>query len=184
MKAKTFFSTNNWTSPQSLSSFGIIIANEKRVKILGLEEFNFCNALNNVRFKDYHLAYIPAFSTCSRNSIEKLELFASNNGQVYHYATLFDIVQINNEVDEIRTILKEEGFVDFVLNNKEFKAEFGDLYEKAINKWEECFHSNNITGKGTEKRFVVNTLYKKIIWNNPFVKVNWNNLKHANNLYT
>lgn len=185
MKAKTFFSTNNWTAPQSLSSFGIHISNDKSLKILGLEEFNFCDKLKQVSFMDFHLAYIPAFSTCSRQPIEKLELFASNMGEVYHYATLQDVVQVNYEdIGEIRTILTNEGFLDFVIENKEFKLEFGDLFEEALCKWKECFNSNNITNKGTEKRFVVNTLYKKIIWNNPFVKVNWNNLKRANNLYT
>ena len=75
MKAKTYQSDNNFTVPKSLSNFGIPIRLKGHVKYLGLEEFNFCKILRDFKFNNYYLAYIPCYSTCSRPTLDKLDLF-------------------------------------------------------------------------------------------------------------
>lgn len=77
MKAKTYQSTNDFTAPQSISTFGIPIRVNSDLKYLGLEEFNFCEILRDFKFNNYHLAYIPCYSTCGRPTLDKLHLFFS-----------------------------------------------------------------------------------------------------------
>ena len=186
MKAKTYKSTNNFTTPQSLSDFGIEVSNGKETKYLGLEEFNFCQTLLHFKFqKKKHVAYIPCFSSKIQSNVDKLELFyLESKGVTYHYATLYGVEQINNnQVSQIRKDLLDAGLVNLVENSQDFYLNYGDLFNTALKIWKHYFRSNTIVANRGIDRFVVNVFYDKIEFHKPKNKKNWANLKRASVLY-
>lgn len=189
MKAKTYKSTNHWTAPQSLSTFGIPISNKLHKKYLGLEEFNFCKILEKFRFENKAVAFIPCFNTKVRNPVQKLELFyhVGNGGGIRHYATMFEVEQIDEkdstQIDRLRAALQKVGFTDYVRGSSDFQLNYGDLFFPAVKTWNEYFKSNKIIAKKTEKRFVVNVFYKSIVFHALERNVNWQNFNYASRLY-
>ncbi len=114
MRAKTFASNNGWTSPVSLSTFGIPIPQQNPKKHLGLEEFNFIKIM-----KDRKLAYIPCFSSSRAGSFD-IDLFYLNdvNHTTYHYATLKGVRSIQkNEIAGLRQDLITAGLPQWVAND-------------------------------------------------------------------
>ncbi len=185
MKAKTYKSTNNFTAPQSLSGFGIKVTNGKHTKYLGHEEFNFCQILNDFSFKHNKVAFVPCFSTSSRNPIDKLDLFYLDTpGITLHYATLFGVSQIQEtDVDALRKELIVAGLPDYVQNSQDFRANYGVLFNPAIEIWNKCFDTDVIIARGTDDRFILNTFYEKIVVHNPKKRVDWAHLKKARPMY-
>ncbi len=190
MRAKTYFSTNNWSSPQSLSTFGIPIKKGKTIKYLGLEEFNFSNKVTSIQFENSFLAYIPCFSTKIRPYIDELDLFfSSGHNSTSHYATLKGVRQIttgpekSSQLELIRRQLKNENFLNWVNTNQDFQNNYGDLFNEAYNIYKQNFEANNIIANGHSNRFIFNVLYDKIIFHEPEITVNWSNLKHASKLF-
>lgn len=186
--AKTYQSTNGWSAPQSLSTFGIPISNTiQPVKHLGLEEFNFTNILRKEK-----LAYVPHFSSLNAEKnnhiiykIIKLFYFDRVTHCSYHYANLYNVQRIHEDIQELRNRLTEIGLDQFVINNYDFQNNYGNiLYPIAINKWLECFNANNITANGVEQRFILNVKYEKLeIFDSPIARDEWNDFNFASNLY-
>ena len=185
MKAKTYKSTNGWTSPQSLSTFGIPVIKKHELKHLGLEEFNFCKILRDFKFNNYHLAYIPCYSTCLRPNLDKLDLFFSaGNGVTIHYATLFDVEQLSiEEISELRFSLLAARFPNFVENSPDFQNNYQNLFEPALAIWKNNFNQDNILARGHNPRFVLNVKYKSIQFHSIENRVPWSNFKHARALH-
>jgi hypothetical protein len=187
MKAKTYRSTNNWTAPQSLSTFGIPIIGKRNSKFLGLEEFNFSQKVTGIKFENKKLAYIPCFSEKVRPNLSELELFYSaGNNVTMHYATLYGVQQIENtevRIDEIRKKLNQENFISWLENNQEFNENYVGLFETAISAYRNFFESKRVIAKGHENRFVFNVLYDQVIFHHPEIQVPWANLKRARHLY-
>lgn len=185
MKAKTYKSTNNWIAPQSLSTFGIPVTSKNNTLFLGLEEFNFSTILKAFVYEGRKVAYIPAFSTCLRSPIDKLDLFYHDgNGITLHYATIYEVEQIQpNEVPNLRKLLTAAGFPGFVANSRDFQANYGALFLPALKIWNRNFNHNNILAPGHDPRFVVNVKYKSIDIKNPHRNMNWVNMKRARALY-
>ncbi len=186
MKAKTYKSTNGWTAPQSLSTFGIPVSNKHDIKYLGLEEFNFCKVLADFTFQTKHVAFIPSYSCCPRPFIEKLNLFHSNGrGLTVHYATLYDVEQLNiSEIDALRSSLIASGFPNFVETNFDFQNNYQNLFQPALKIWQKNFNTNNIISPAHNPRFVLNIKFNSIeIFSQP-KQVDWSNLKRARILYT
>jgi hypothetical protein len=184
MKAKTYKSTNNWIAPQSLSKFGIPVVNKTELKHLGLEEFNFCKILTKFKFENKYVAYIPCYSTCKRPFIDKLDLFFyDGNGITIHYATLFDVEQLTDEISELRNSLLDAGFPNFVETCTDFQNNYKNLFEPTLAIWKINFNQDNILAKGHEPRFVVNVKYTYIQFHSPTNIVPWSNLKRARALY-
>jgi hypothetical protein len=186
MKAKTYKSTNGWSSPQSLSKFGVPISGENKIAYLGLEEFNFCEILSNFTLNEFCFAFIPSYSTCKRPFIEELHLFYSDGyGQTRHYATLYEVEQLTcgSEIESLRDKLIKVGFDKFVQTSTSFKRNYGDLHLEALKVWNNNFESNTIISTNHNLRFVLNVKYKKVIHQKPPLIVNWANLKRARSLY-
>lgn len=186
MKSKTYYCTNNWSAPQSLSTFGIPIQNDESKKILGLEEFNFSKKVTSIQFENSFLAYIPSFSTKIRPYIDQLDLFCrSGRNETIHYATLLDVRQITrtDEVIQIRKLLENENFLNWVENNRDFQNNYGDLFNEALKVYKQFYYSNNIHAKGNSNRFIFNVLYENKIIHEPAISVNWSNLMFASRLY-
>jgi len=185
MKAKTYRSSNNWSAPQSLSSFGIPIGQKRNIKFLGLEEFNFSNKLSEIKFENKSLAYIPCFSQTNRPYLNHLDLFYSaGNNVTYHYATLYGVQQIDKDIiGEIRKRLNQENFLEWVENNQEFINNYGDIFRSAFQVYIQNFHVGNVIAQGHNTRFVFNVLYDKVIFHNPEIQVPWANLTRAKHLY-
>jgi hypothetical protein len=185
MKAKTYKSTNNFTAPQSLSKFGIVVAIENKTKYLGLEEFNFCPIIRNFKFKSKNMAFVPCFSTTNRNPIDKLDLFYLDApGVIIHYATLYGVSQVQeSDIQAIRNALIQAKLPDFVKNSQDFQVNYSVVFNSALKIWNNCFDSNIISGKGTSERFILNTFYEKIEFHNPKNIVYWSNLQRARLLY-
>jgi hypothetical protein len=179
-KAKTYYSTNGWTSPQSLSQFGIPIIRKNEIRHLGLEEFNFTPLL-----KKNKLAFIPAFSKIRAEVIDELFLFYCNNGCTFHYATMYDVSQIQNNPQVINLIRQNElsHLPNLVSNDIQFQQNYGNLFQQAMQIWNQNYNSNNIIAEGVNPRFVVNVQYEKLLIHNPLRQVPWNNLKRANCLF-
>lgn len=189
MKAKTYKSTNRWTAPQAHSTFGIPITSKLVTKYLGLEEFNFCKILENFRFENKSVAFIPCFSTKVRNPVKKLEMFyhVGNGGGTLHYATMYEVEQIDekdhHQIERLRIALRKAGLPDYVANSNEFQANYGDLFLSAVKIWNVYFNSNKIIAAKKEKRFVVNVCFKSIEFHSPEQNVNWQRLNFASKLY-
>ncbi len=186
MKAKTYKSSNGWSSPQSLSYFGIPISKEKQKAYLGLEEFNFCAVLSNFTLNEFRYAFIPSYSTCKRPFIKELKLFYSDGkGKTFHYATLCEVYQLkeDSEILTLRDKLKEVGFDKFVENSPNFILNYGVLHAEALKVWKRNFSCNTIIAKGHFPRFVLNVRFKSIVQHDPPLIVNWGNLKRARALY-
>jgi hypothetical protein len=185
MKAKTYQSDNNFTAPQSISTFGISIRLRGDLKHLGLEEFNFCKTLRDFKFNNYHLAYIPCYSTCLRPNLDKLDLFFSaGNSIAIHYATLFDVEQLTDEeISELRDSLLAAGFPNFVENSPDFQNNYQNLFEPALAIWKNNFNQDNILARGHNPRFVLNVKYKSIQFHSMGNIVPWANFKRARALY-
>jgi len=186
MIAKTYKSTNNFTSPESLSNFGIPVIDGREIKYLGLEEFNFCPILQNYTFQDKNVAFIPCFSSNRDNIfIEELHLFYLEAPHVtIHYATLFGVSQIHHtDVPTIRQELIEIGFQNHVHNSVPFQNVYGPLFNQAIQIWDNYFDSNNTIANGNDLRFVLNTFYERIEFHHPNNFVEWAHLKFARPLY-
>ena len=185
MKAKTYKSTNFWTAPQSLNTFGIPVISKKRTLHLGLEEFNFCSILTEFKHEGKKVAYIPAFSTCIRVPIDKLELFYHDgNGITLFYATMYDVEQIDiKEIPLLRMNLIAKGFSDFVADSLDFQINYAGLFPSALKIWNVNFMQNNIIAPGHDPRFVLNVKYKSIEFHSPLRIVNWTNFKRARALY-
>jgi hypothetical protein len=185
MKAKTYKSTNDFTAPQSISTFGIPIRVKSDLKYLGLEEFNFCKILNDFKFNNYHLAYIPCYSTCRRPTLDKLDLFFSaGNGITIHYATLFDVEQLSvKEICKLRESLLASGFPNFVENSPDFQNNYQNLFEHALAIWKNNFNQDNILASGHDPRFILNVKYKSIQFYSMDNIVPWANFKRARALY-
>ncbi|RDB03840.1 hypothetical protein [Runella aurantiaca] len=180
MRAKTYRSTNGWTAPQSLSTFGIPVTNGKKTKYLGLEEFNFTEI-----YKKHKLAFIPAFSIERDAVIPIVKLFYSVPGATFHYATLENVRQIPQNPLIIQAIRDNQlaDMVDFVENNAAFKQNYGILFNPAVDIWNNCFASNVIIADGVDTRFVVNVYYEKLYSIQPHNNVEWTNLKRVRSLY-
>jgi hypothetical protein len=187
MKAKTYQSTNNWSAPQSLSTFGIPIIGNRITKYLGLEEFNFSQKVMGIEFENKKLAYIPSFSEKVRPDQTELDLFYSaGNNVTMHYATLYGVQQIENikgRIEEIRKILNQENFISWVKNNQEFNESYGGLFDSACDEYEKFFNVNRVIASGHEDRFVFNVFYEKVFFHNPETQVPWANYKRARHLY-
>lgn len=185
MKAKTYRSTNNFTAPQSISTFGIPIRLRGDLKHLGLEEFNFCKTLRDFKFNNYALAYIPCYSTCLRPNLDKLDLFFSaGNSITIHYATLFDVEQITDKkISELRDSLLAAGFPNFVENSPDFQNNYQNLFESAFTIWKNNFNQDNILARGHDPRFILNVKYKSIQFHSIDNRVPWANFKRARALY-
>jgi len=185
MKAKTYQSDNNFTVPQSISTFGIPIRVKSNLKYLGLEEFNFCKILNDFKFNNYHLAYIPCYSTCLRPNLDKLDLFFSaGNSLTIHYATLFDVEQLTDkEISELRDSLLAAGFPNFVENSLDFQNNYQNFFEPALTLWRINFNQDNILAKGHDPRFILNVKYKSVQFHSLDNTVPWANFKRARALY-
>ena len=185
MKAKTYQSDNNFTAPQSISTFGIPIRLRGDLKHLGLEEFNFCKILRDFKFNNYNLAYIPCYSTCLRHNLDKLDLFFSaGNGVTIHYATLFDVEQLSiEEISELRFSLLAARFPNFVENSPDFQNNYQNLFEPALAIWKNNFNQDNILARGHDPRFVLNVKYKSIQFHSIVNSVPWSNFKRARALY-
>ena len=185
MKAKTYKSTNNWTAPQSLSTFGIPVINKHDIKYLGLEEFNFCKILKSFKFDKKQVAYIPSFSTCNRPFIKKIDLFYLNaKGITIHYATLFDVEQLTTkEIPNLRNLLIASHFPKFVQTNPDFQNNYKNLFQPALKVWMKNFKNNTIISTGHNTRFVLNIKYKSIKFHRLSNQVAWSNLKRARALY-
>ena len=185
MKAKTYQSTNNFTVPQLISTFGIPIRVKSNLKYLGLEEFNFCKTLRDFKFNNCHLAYIPCYSTCLRPNLDKLDLFFSaGNGVTIHYATLFDVEQLSiEEISELRFSLLAARFPNFVENSPDFQNNYQNLFEPALAIWKNNFNQDNILARGHDPRFVLNVKYKSIQFHSIVNSVPWSNFKRARALY-
>ena len=187
MKAKTYQSTNNWSAPQSLSTFGIPIRGNRNIKYLGLEEFNFSKKLTGIKFENKNLAYIPCFSETIRPNLTQLDLFYSAGDNVtIHYATLYGVQQIANDIyqiNKIRNTLNEEHFIEWVANNQEFQNNYAELFGLTIEVYRRNFRSNHVIAEGHDDRFIFNVLYDKVIFHNPEIQVPWANLKRARHLY-
>lgn len=187
MKAKTYQSNNNFTAPQSLSTFGIPIRLKRNIKYLGLEEFNFSKKLTEIKFENKNLAYIPCFSETIRPNLTQLDLFYSaGNNVTIHYATLYGVQQIANDISQINQIrqrLNEELFMEWVANNQEFQNNYAELFGLTIEVYRQNFRSNHVIAEGHDDRFVFNILYDKVIFHNPEILVPWANLKRARHLY-
>jgi hypothetical protein len=187
MKAKTYQSTNNWSAPQSLSTFGIPIIGYRNTKYLGLEELNFSQKVMGIEFENKKLAYIPSFSEKVRPHQPELDLFYSAGSNVtMHYATLYGVQQIeNNEerIEEIRKILNQENFISWVRHNQEFNDSYVELFDSACDEYEKLFNVNRVIADGHEDRFVFNVFYEKVNFHNPEIQVPWANLKRARHLY-
>jgi hypothetical protein len=186
MKSKTYHNTNNWSAPQSLSTFGIPIQNNESKKFLGLEEFNFSKKVTSIQFENSFLAYVPSFSTKIRPYIDELELFYSpGHNLTFHYATLFGVRQINgtDEVIQIRKLLENENFLNWVENNRDFQNNYGMLFNEAYKVYKQNYYSNNIHADGHSNRFIFNALYKNVFFHAPEIFSNWSNLKRASTLY-
>jgi hypothetical protein len=186
MKAKTYKSANGWSSPQSLSTFGIPISGGNQKAYLGLEEFNFCEVLSNFMLNDFRFAFIPSYSTCKRPFIQELKLFYSDGkGKTLHYATLSEVYQLfdESEILTLRDKLKEVGFDKFVENSPNFILNYGVLHAESLKVWNGNFSCNNILTKGHFPRFVLNVRFKSIVQHDPPLIVNWENLKRSSELY-
>ncbi len=185
MKAKTYKSNNNFTAPESLSNFGIRISNGRENKFLGLEEFNFCSILQEFRNDKRCVAYIPCFSSIEQPSRDKIDLYyLKDPGVTIHYATLINVTQIDRaQVPEIRKKLIANGFVDHVETSTIFKQNYGQLFQLALKTWNSNFESNNIKAKMGIDRFVVNTLYEKVIFHDKKNIKDWSNFKRASILW-
>ncbi|MCL6102393.1 MAG: hypothetical protein M1292_07875 [Bacteroidetes bacterium] len=180
MRAKTFASNNGWTSPVSLSTFGIPIPQQNPKKHLGLEEFNFIKIM-----KDRKLAYIPCFSSSRAGSFD-IDLFYLNdvNHTTYHYATLKGVRSIQkNEIAGLRQDLITAGLPQWVANDARFQDNYGpELFPIALEKWNLLFNCNNIIANRTDDRFILNVRYEELIQEEA-VRVGWNNLHFASRLY-
>lgn len=172
----------NFNGPTNLSSFGIHVAPKF---YLGLEEFNFCRIL-----LEHKVAYVPAFSyNQARFDGQVLHLYYLNkyDGCTYHYATMYGVKRIPDDVDQvikIRKRLQTAGIVDYVFDNETFRQVYGEHFQAAFNIWEKLFLSqNNITASNTDPRFTFNITYDKIDILKEPIRTNWNNFKRANNLY-
>ena len=186
MRAKTYKSTNGWSSPQSLSKFGIPISGENKMAYLGLEEFNFCEILSNFTLNEFRFAFVPSYSTCKRPFIEELHLFYSDGyGQTRHYATLYEVEQLTcgAEIESLRDKLIKVGFDKYVQTSTSFIRNYGDLHPEPLEVWNNNFQCNNILAKAYSPRFVLNVKFKSIIHHDPPLVVSWGNLKHARALY-
>lgn len=187
MRAKTYRSTNNWSAPQSLSTFGIPIGEKRDNKYLGLEEFNFSKKLTGIKFENKNLAYIPCFSEKVRPNLTQLDLFYSaGNNVTIHYATLYGVQQITNyeaQIIQIREKLNQNNFLQWVENNQEFINNYAELSGLAIEVYRQNFRSNHVIAEGHDNRFVFNILYDKIIFHDPEIQVPWANFKRARHLY-
>jgi hypothetical protein len=185
MRAKTYRSTNNWTSPQSLSTFGVPIRLKRDIKHLGLEEFNFCDKLNDFNFQNKRLAYVPCFSKCERPNISQLDLFFSaGNNVTLHYATLHGVQQISDhQIKEIRNSLNQIGYINWIEHSQDFQNNYEGLFGPAFQVYIQNFHADNVIAQGHDQRFVFNVLYDKIEFITPMAIVPWANLKRARHLY-
>lgn len=187
MKAKTYKSTNNFNAPQSLSNFGIEIYNANKRKYLGLEEFNFCPILLDFKFENQHVAYIPCFSSKLRPSIDQLKLFYRERpGVTIHYATLFNVSQIEQDksrIQNLRKSLEIAGLSSHVENSLDFQRNYESLFESALATWKQNFGSDAIIAKRTKNRFIVNTFYESIEFHEAGNIVDWSNLKRASVLF-
>ena len=180
MRAKTFASNNGWTSPASLSKFGIPIPQNNQRKSLGLEEFNFVDIL-----RERKLAYLPCFSS-GKDGIYNIDLFYldNNDHHTYHYATLIGVQAIKEvNITNLREDLNLAGLPNMVAQDVVFQTNYGaPLFQIALKKWNELFNCNNIIAEKVSNRFIVNVTYQELIQVGR-VSVNWNNLKFANRLY-
>ena len=181
LKAKTYYSTNGWTSPQSLSNFGIPIIGTNEIMYLGLEEFNFTPLLLKNK-----LAFIPAFSKLRTGLIDELSLFYSNRGCTFHYATMYKVSQIQSNPQVINSIRQNRlaELPTIVESNLQFQQKYGNLFQPAFQIWKQYYNSNNIIANGILPRFVVNVEYEKFVIKNPITQVPWNNLKRAKCLFS
>ena len=188
MIAKTYKSSNNFTAPESLSNFGIEISNANQTKFLGLEEFNFCSILSDFKFENQHVAYIPCFSSKLHPPIDQLKLFyLKSPGLTIHYATLFNVSQIeqgNSLIQNLRKSLEIAGLPSYVENSLEFQLNYGSLFEPAFATWKQNFGFDAIIAERTTNRFVVNTFYESIEFHDSDNIVNWSNLKRAGVLFS
>jgi hypothetical protein len=153
---------------------------------LGLEEFNFCEILSNFTLNEFRFAFIPSYSTCERPFIAELHLFYSDvYGQTRHYATLYQVEQLNcgAEIKSLRHKLEDVGFDKFVQTSTSFIHNYGDLGSEALKVWNNNFQCDNILAKAHSPRFVLNVRFKSIIHHDPPLVVSWGNLKHARALY-
>jgi hypothetical protein len=187
MRAKTYKSTNKFIAPQSLSTFGIEIKVGKKRKYLGLEEFNFCDIIKDFKFINNHIAYIPCFQSKRVGVFKEIKLFYLNKtNETIHYATLYNVKQIDNKnstlVPQIREELIRIGFEQYVENSNEFRENYKDLFDSALSEWKQNFFTNRIIAKNGQRRFVVNAFYEAIEFHAD-KNVPWTNLKFASKLF-
>lgn len=177
-KAKTYYSTNGWTGPESLSDFGIPITCRRENVTLGLEEFNGLQLLRKNK-----LAFIPAFSSRRNIAVDELKLFYSVPGQTYHYGTMKNVRQIDvGGIAAVRANLGDQ-FTDTV-NVAFFQSViYANCNQQAFGVWMKYYKSNNILATGHNLRFVVNVKYEKFELFHTPIEVDWTNLKRATSLY-
>lgn len=177
-KAKTYYSTNGWTAPQGLSTFGIPIPCNKNKLTLGLEEFNGIRLL-----RKHKLAFVPAYSIERNFVVDELKLFFSVPGRTFHYGTMRGVQQIdhtsvpalrNNQLAELPAIV-ESAFLQ--------THEYAECSRQAYAIWNKYYNANNILATGHNLRFVVNVKYETFeIFDRPH-RVAWTNLMFAKALY-
>ena len=188
MRAKTYKSTNNFTAPQSLSDFGIPVSNGKDRKYIGLEEFNFCDVLRAFLYaqeKKQHVAYVPCFSSRHQRPCNVLKLFFLDApGRTIHYATLYNVSPIqDHDIRPLRTALAEAGLATHVRNSPGFINNYGNLFQPALEIWDQNFQANQIVAPRGVSRFVVNVFYESIEFHIPGIENDWSNLKKASVLF-
>lgn len=183
MRAKTYLSSNNFTAPQNLSTFGIQIG-KTNPKFLGLEEFNFIEIIKEYKYNDLHIAYLPCFQSKRNSEFDYIKLFFYDDDtkQSIHYATIYNVRQITiDNISTIRKELKDKGLLEYIKNSLEFKNNYSEHFNEALKIWEDNFNSNVIIANKGEKRFIVNTFYKRIEFCHNIM--DWSNLKRATPLY-
>lgn len=183
MRAKTYFSSNNFTAPQNLSTFGIQIG-KKNPRFLGLEEFNFIDIIKEYKYNDLHIAYLPCFQSKRNSEFDYIKLFFYNHDtkQTIHYATIYNVKQITSDnISIIRKELTDKGLCEQIENSSEFRNNYNEHFDDALKIWKDNFKSNVIIAKNGEKRFIVNTFYKKIEF--CYNIMDWSNLKRATPLF-
>lgn len=179
MKAKTYYSTNNWTAPQSLSKFGIPISCMGKKQTLGLEEFNGIKLL-----RKYQLAFIPAFSIPRNFIVDELKLFYSASGRTFHYGTMKNVEQIDAaDVASIRANQLRD-LPALVRDALEQSVVFSRCHQNAFAVWMKYYNSNNIVASGHNLRFVVNVQYESFELFQNTRSVRWSNLRRARALYS
>jgi hypothetical protein len=186
--AKTYESNNGWTSPISMSTFGIpiLLPNNICEQYLGLEEFNFSNLM-----KKEKLAYLPCFSSENAGIIDaavydNIDLFYLEDatGITYHYATMKNVRRIEQgAIEGIRANLLAEGLPKVILNDEIFLQNYQESFAPAYKIWENNFSMNNIVAAGNLPRFVLNVNYSDLIIFDTKVARDWNNFTFASILY-